>query len=435
MFSEKLDLNIKEKKTFGLHMLFATIEGIIAGVLALNEFVFIKSLKGSDYQLGMLFSFSMIVFLLLIFINELIKRIKNQKKFLRTVALITRLPLLSLFFFPDNACDIEKYPFFHYVFLAVFLVYFLAHPVIRPAINLFLKNSYRHENFGKLYSYATTVNKIVILVVTFLFGLLLDYDNFAFRYIYPVLGILGILSVYLLSKIDFPVTKETLVKESLYVSVKTSVIRMINILKYDKPYFFFEMSFMFYGFAFMITYAVINIFFEDKLGLSYSSVAFYKNFSNIVAIFLLPFFGKIIGKIDPRKFGIITFSALTFYLIFMSFTEYVTESVNVFGISIFYTLLISFLFLGIFTATMHLLWSIGSAYFCKDEDAGIYQSVHLSLTGVRALVIPVLGIVVNDMVGYTGTFFIGVCSLLAGILLLRWSHKRYKIKISDKSVI
>jgi len=58
----KLELSSGEKKVFKIHLIYSIIEGLIAGVLALNEFVLIKSLKGTDYQIGMLFQFSVIVF-------------------------------------------------------------------------------------------------------------------------------------------------------------------------------------------------------------------------------------------------------------------------------------------------------------------------------------------------------------------------------------
>ena len=56
------DLEINEKKIFGLHLLYSIIEGILFGVVALNEFVFIKSLKGTEMQLAILFQASVIVF-------------------------------------------------------------------------------------------------------------------------------------------------------------------------------------------------------------------------------------------------------------------------------------------------------------------------------------------------------------------------------------
>ncbi|MFK5953138.1 MAG: hypothetical protein QM498_08770 [Desulfobacterium sp.] len=45
-------------------------------------------------------------------------------------------------------------------------------------------------------------------------------------------------------------------------------------------------------------------------------------------------------------------------------------------------------FNGMFVAGMALLWTIGSAYFCSDEDTAEYQSLRLSLVGVRALFAP-----------------------------------------------
>lgn len=96
------DICCEERRTFRLHLAYSIIEGFILGVLALNEFVFIKSLLGSNYQLGVLFQFSMLVFLFLLFINEFLKRIKKRRVFLRRVGIITRLPLMLLFFFRDH---------------------------------------------------------------------------------------------------------------------------------------------------------------------------------------------------------------------------------------------------------------------------------------------------------------------------------------------
>ena len=69
IYTLSMSLNSEEKSTFKLHGTYMAIEGVILGVLALNEFVFIKSLHGSNYQLSFLFQFSMVMFLFLVFIN------------------------------------------------------------------------------------------------------------------------------------------------------------------------------------------------------------------------------------------------------------------------------------------------------------------------------------------------------------------------------
>ncbi|PLX11428.1 MAG: hypothetical protein C0598_08195 [Marinilabiliales bacterium] len=287
-------LNEREKITFKLHLLYMLIEGIVLGVLALNEFVFLKSINGSNYQLGLLFQFSMIVFLFLILINEFLKRVKNRKRLLRATAILSRLPLLLIFFFPRNAEAYDS-PVYHLIYLGLFLIYFAGNLVIYPNINYLLKGNYTHSNFGKLYSYSTSLNKIVMLLVTFIYGYLLDIDNYVFTYILPITGFLAIISVYVLSLIPQPLEKNVTTPSSgIFKAVSSSIKEMKDILKTNVPYRHFEVGFMLYGFAFMISVTVITIYFYDGLNLNYSSVAFYRNAYNILAIILLPYFGKLL---------------------------------------------------------------------------------------------------------------------------------------------
>jgi hypothetical protein len=204
---------------------------------------------------------------------------------------------------------------------------------------------------------------------------------------------------------------------------------MVNILKGNRPYRDFELSFMFYGLAWMATAAVITIFFEKVLHLNYSCVAFYKNAYNTLAILLLPFFGKLIGKIDPRKFAIFTFGFMLLHLFFMEMTEFFGQHFVLFGINIYYSLIVSYIFYGLFTATMGLLWYIGSAYFCKNDEVSDYQSIHLSLTGVRALFSPLIGVFILQMFDFAAVFWIGMVSLTLAMAIMYYSMRREKISL------
>ena len=423
LFLSNMGLNSKERYTFRMHAIYMAVEGVILGVLALNEFVFIKSLQGSNYQLGFLFQFSMLVFLFLVLINEFIKRVQNRKKLLRVVALLTRLPLLFILFFPNNAEQMLVNNYYHYLFLGIFLIYFSGNIVIYPNINFLLKTNYQHQHFGKLYSYATSINKIIMLLVTFVYGYLLDFNNFSFVYIIPLIGVLGVISVFILSNIKYPENEPTDYHLSIFQSVKRSILEMKHILSTNIPYKHFELGFMFYGFSFMISVTVITIYFYEHLDLNYASVAFYRNAYNILAIILLPFFGKMLGNIDPRKFSVITYSAIALYIFFLMMTTYFPYSFEAYDITIYYTLIFYIIFHGVFAATMVLLWNIGSAYFCKPDEAGTYQSIHLSLTGARALVAPLIGVVFYEMFGFTLTFGLAIISLLAAIGLMLWSYR------------
>lgn len=392
----------------------------------MNEFVLIKSLQGSNYQIGVLFQLSVVLMVLSIVFNEWIKRTNNKVLLIRLVGLVTRLPLFAFLFFPRSIEAINDAPEFQIIFLFIFLGFYLSNPVLFPTINLFLKKNYRHENFGPLYAYSTTVNKIVMLVSTFAFGWLLDRDPYCFTYIYPTLAILGMFSIVLFTRIPFT-SSEVVVKTGVMDSLKNSVINIWKIIKGDKPYRDFEIGFMLYGFAWMTTIAVITIFFEKTLHLNYSSVAFYKTSYNLIAILILPFFGRLINKVDPRKFGVLTFASLLLYLFFLALTEYFPQNVEVFGIKIYFMLIPAFLSHAVFAATMSLLWFIGSAYFSKDDNAANYQSVHLTLTGVRGLFAPLLGVFFFEALGFSFTFGIAILSLAGAIVLMFWSMKNRAI--------
>lgn len=418
-----MQLTKNEKHTFKLHLIYMIFEGVVLGVLALNEFVFIKSLGGSNYQMGLLFQFSMLVFLFLILINEWLKRIKKRKRLLRITALLTRMPLLLVFFFPHTSQNIIANPVYHHIYLMLFLIYFAGNVVINPNINFLLKNNYSHAHFGKLYSYATSVNKIIMLVVTFVYGYLLDIDQSVFVIVLPVVGVLASVSVFILSEIPAP-AQVVSPRQGMMKSIGKSVKEMVTILKTNVPYRHFEWGFMMYGFSFMITYTVITIYFYESLNLNYSSVAFYRNSYNILAIILLPFFGKLLGNIDPRKFGVYAFSSLGLYILAVTATGFYQGHFEMWGITVYYTLIFYILFHGIFAATMVLLWNIGSSYFCEPGEAGTYQSLHLSLTGVRAIFAPLAGVFFYEIFGFTTTFFIGAAVAFGAVILMIWSYRR-----------
>jgi len=424
---ENFKLSGEEKRTFNFHLAYSIIDGFILGILALNEFIFVKSLKGGDIELSVLFLFSSVVLILSIAVNEILKIAIDKKKLLNRVAIITRLPLAFLVFFPHSAEEVSAKPYLHLIFLLIFLIYYLALPLIYPAINLFLKNSYKHEHFGHLYSITTSVNKIVMLVITFLYGILLDFDNYAFTYVFPVVALSGIISVFLLTRIHFEEPKSEPLKTAFIDSIKNSFRNMKEIIRVNVPFRHFEIGFMYYGFAFMGTVSIMTIFYDKSLHLNYSSVAFYRNSYNILAIAILPFFGKLIGKIDARRFGAISFAAILMYLVSLILTEQFPYFFNFAGLKLYYFMLMFIFFHGIFAATMALSWNIGSVYFCSNQEAADYHSIHLSLTGYRSLLAPFVGILFYRIFGFSGAFAAGVIFLIIAISIMLRSAKKYPV--------
>jgi len=269
-----------------------------------------------------------------------------------------------------------------------------------------------------------------MMVTFFVLGILLDHNAFSFTWFFPLLGFLGILSIIAISWIEFIPKEAPKISQGIIDAVVGSFKKMITTLKTNKAYFDFQLAYLFYGFGFKSTRSVINIYFDKALELNYSSVAFYQNAYNIMAIILLPIFGKIIGNIDPRKFTIIPFVSMAGYILFVGLTEFFPLHYEILNLEIYVTLVISTIFYGFFFSTMLLSWNIGSSYFGSNEEAGNYQSIHLFATGLRGIAAPVIGIALYELLGFSLTFGVAILSLLVGVYILYWS---YKIRIVSNS--
>ena len=78
------------KRSFRYHIIYSIIDGFILGLFALNEFILIKSLKGTNYQIAFLFQAMIIVLLFSVVLNEILNRARSKKKLIRTVAIAAR---------------------------------------------------------------------------------------------------------------------------------------------------------------------------------------------------------------------------------------------------------------------------------------------------------------------------------------------------------
>ena len=65
---------------------------------------------------------------------------------------------------------------------------------------------------------------------------------------------------------------------------------------------------------------------------------------------------------------------------------------------------------------------------CRDEDAGDYQAVHLSLTGIRGWIAPLSGIFFFELYGFTATFALSMFLLLAAIIVMQYSMRKNRTK-------
>jgi Na+/melibiose symporter-like transporter len=245
------------------------------------------------------------------------------------------------------------------------------------------------------------------------------------------LGILAMVSIWLISKIKSDKVEREYEKISLLKSWKSTFDETYEILKENKPFRDFQIGLMIYGLAFLMNLSIVTLFLNDVLNLTYSEVAGYKSISLTLSIVTLPLFGVLLDRLDPRRFANISYALAASYFLFLIFNLIFPFNFTFSGIHIFAFTTIAYLVYGFFQSSMTILWGIGSSYFTTSEKAGIYQSIHCTLTGIRGLAAPFVGTAIytfgtyfNAKTGYIVSFGTSIFLLILAMIYMKKSLKK-----------
>lgn len=429
------DLSPREKRTFLLHLGYSLTDGLITGILTLNEFVFLKSFHAGSFKLSMLFQLAVLVLPFSIFFTHFFEKIPNKTGVFIRMALFTRLPLILFILFPWFQSYGMSESTVQNVFLLLFLLYYLASPFILPLINQLLKNNYESVRLGKLYSYSWSANMLSQLAASLLFGRILDSFPEAYTIIYPMLGIMGMAGIYMISKIKDDSQVKVREDKSLIDSWQTTLIHSVEAVKENKPFRDFQIGLMIYGVAFLMNQPVVALFLNNQLGLGYSEIAGYKGIALGLSILLFPLAGLLLDRNDPRRYGNWCFALIAVFFLLMMLSIPLPWNIQLSGMRIYLFPALAFIVYGLFTGGITILWGIGSSYFSPVKEVAFYHSIHCSLTGIRGIIAPLLGSAIysagsllGEEAAYYGAFGSGILMLLWAIFQLKESMKKYPLK-------
>lgn len=205
----------------------------------LQDVILKKSLLASDFQITILIFLTSSAFLFSIYGTEIINRSNNQSRTIIGMAVFSRMFLLIIPFF-------ETPNFF--IFCIAAMSY--TDSLIKPSWNTVFKHNYTDAKRSVLYSYASSLYTIVVLIVTTLLGYLLDLNYELYKVFYPMAGIFDILAYINLAKMikmgklnveqsknKFTgVISKRLLRDILILPVRN----LIRIFKENRPFFRFE---------------------------------------------------------------------------------------------------------------------------------------------------------------------------------------------------
>ncbi len=382
--------------------------GAVLSAFSTHDVIAKKALGAYDYQVTFLVMLWPLANLLSIWWGKALEYSRSISKFFIITAIFGRLILLLMYFVKS---------FSGYFTIMVFVFSF--NSLLSPAQNVILQNKFRKENRGLLFGYTASIITIVMITVSYITGILMDRNEQFFRIYFIFVGIMGFISMLVLSMIK--VNKKSLPpsKFSFNKIFIQPIVGAFEVLKKDKNFAIFQRNFFIYGFAYLSLLPAIPKYLVDYLGWDYSKTFIGKSIISQLGILILaPLAGKIHDKKSPAYFTGFTFLILALYPFFLFISSFYTG--QIYSMILVYT---AFALFGVGMAGMVISWNISSLFFAGQKDVSMYQSVHVTLTGLRGMIFPLIGLFIMKTFGIRILFTV---ALLVFMLASFLSFRLYK---------
>lgn len=238
-----------------------------------------------------------------------------------------------------------------------------------PAYAGIMQQVYPAQRRGELMGKVRVVASVATMVSAAVLGITLE--NYSYRVVFPVVGLLGFASILVFGRIrfhDVPTTRPP-----------TSLRKLMLIPRSDKRYGSFLMAVFLMGFFNLLGAAVFPIVMVDDLHISNGFVGIMSTVQSFIAIISYFVWGKYSDRHHPMVVLYITFiiGAIIMFIYMVAWAGWL--------------LIIVAVLTGISTAGSDLAVINNAIRFPKDpQDVPHYMALYSSLIGVRGVVTPFL---------------------------------------------
>ncbi len=386
------NLNPLEQQTARLLLWSALFNGVVQSLNQTQDIISRKALHASALQLTLLTMIWPVSNLLSIWWGRLFERSCHKARYFLAVGVLGRLCLvwgLWLSGMPQ--------------FMILLGLVFSFNSLLIPAQNTIYQKNLEPGRRGRIYGYTLSLGLVVTIAFTFLAGRWLDHDGQSFRQILALTGLAGFVSAVLLSFIPIRETRAAgdCQSPSWREAIHAPFRNTLALLREDKPFASFERSFSIYGMGFIVLQPVLPIFLVDMLKLTYTGNFIAKGvIAQIPMLLLSPWLGKWHDRLHPFRFISIFFGLLALFPLLLIAASLLTpwpwlaQGMAYLAFAVF----------GLAMAGVNLAWNLGSIFFAGSGEASAYQSVHVTLTGIRGILAPLLALVLYRSLGLVSVF-------------------------------
>lgn len=381
------------------YLIGALFAGLYMVVDQLVDVIAKKSLGASPLVVTVLTMLPPTSLLCSVFIVRIVEAFPRQRLILRSIAFIGRFSFVIFIFYINVP-----------LYLLIFSLSYITFTLFNPMLNAFLSTAFSSSQRSRYVGQGMAITAAVAVVFSRIAGYVLDTRPDLKGVILAIGGVGGFLLIFITSAPFNDVAVPPGVKGN-----RSVIAPLVAILKADPVFLRFEAYFFIYGAGFMIILPSIPKYLVQTLGLDYSMISAAKVLiPQVLIIFFAPLVGRLHGRNSPQKFSGMAFLVLSAFPLLLG-------SAAFFGPRLALVFLFaSYALYGFGMLGVNFAWAISTIELARHGTPQQYQAIHLSLTGIRGLIVPPLGYLLLVTIPMTWIFVLSFgLFLCAGLLMLR----------------
>lgn len=299
------------------------------------------------------------------------------------------------------------------------------------------KSNYPKSHRGRITASLQVIRTLMTLPVIFGGGLLFDLKPDAYHWFYPALAMCGAISLLVFRKAevrgetirrpglprndDAPLADPAIAEPfSLIALVRPWQLlsRMRQVLRDDPRFAQYCKAQMCIGMANLLVIPVNTIVITRYLNMSYlASNGLLDGIPRAITLLMLPIWAKQFDRVGVLRFRVVNTLCWCASMMLCGIGAWCAMHHSPGATGWLLGALIAYVLGRIADGAAQsggaIAWNIGHLHFADDEKAELYMGIHVSLTGLRGLLAPFLGILLFEYIG-AGVFVVGLTMSMMG---------------------
>jgi MFS family permease len=268
--------------------------------------------------------------------------------------------------------------------------------------------NYPRTDRARLAGKMATCQALVITVVALGVGAAMRFDLEAFRYIYPIAALLGLVGVWIFSGLRVRRHRALVRAEQEDATSRTSLLESWRVLFTNPRFGLYQTCMFVFGLGNLMIMAPVVIMLRDRFAMNtLESVLVTTTLPTTFMILTIPIWSRLLDRMHIVRFRAIhSWSHVSAVAFFFAGALATQPWLMFMG--------------GVIKGSAYgggaLGWNLGHHDFAPRQQASQYMGVHVTLTGLRGLIAPVVAVGLYEMLEATrpgsGPWVLAACLCL-----------------------